>query len=62
MLRRVLLYLIFSAAVVTTAFGTDFGNVRGVVHDPQHRPVGDATARIKSATSDWSATTQTDQN
>jgi hypothetical protein len=37
-----------------------FGNVRGIVHDPQHRPVTSATVTIKSATSDWSQTTQTD--
>jgi hypothetical protein len=62
MLRKILFFLAISAAAVATAYGTDFGNVRGVVHDPQHRPVSDATARIKSATSDWSESTQTDQN
>jgi Carboxypeptidase regulatory-like domain/TonB-dependent Receptor Plug Domain len=34
--------------------------VRGVVHDPQHRPVAVASITIKSATSDWSQTTQSD--
>ena len=40
--------------------GTIFGTIRGVVHDPQHRPVVGATVKLKSATSDWSQTAQTD--
>jgi hypothetical protein len=41
---------------------TIFGSVRGIVHDPQHRPVAGATVMLKSATSDWSQQTQTDQD
>jgi Carboxypeptidase regulatory-like domain/TonB dependent receptor-like, beta-barrel/TonB-dependent Receptor Plug Domain len=41
---------------------TVFGTVRGVVHDPLHRPVAGATVRLKSATSDWSQTAQSDQD
>ena len=41
---------------------TDFGSVRGVVHDPQHRPVSDATVRLKAAASDWTLTEHTDAN
>jgi outer membrane receptor for ferrienterochelin and colicin len=49
-------------ALLTPAsiYASAFGNVRGVVHDPQHRPVAGATAKLKSATSDWSQTSQTD--
>ena len=43
-------------------FATIFGTVRGVVHDPQHRPVADAAVKLKSATSDWTQTAQTDQD
>ena len=43
-------------------FATIFGTVRGVVHDPQHRPVADAEVKLKSATSDWTQTAQTDQD
>ena len=32
---------------------TIFGSVRGIVHDPQHRPVQDAHVTLKSQTSDW---------
>ena len=62
MLQRIRFLLVVSVVLATTAFGTDFGSVRGVVHDPQHRPVANANVRIKSATSAWSESTQTDQN
>src|SRR5258708_1854172 len=39
-----------------------FGTVKTIVHDPQHRPVAGATIKLKSATSDWSQTSQTDQD
>jgi TonB dependent receptor/Carboxypeptidase regulatory-like domain/TonB-dependent Receptor Plug Domain len=39
-----------------------FGSVRGIVHDPQHRPVAKATVELKSATSDWSETTETNDD
>jgi hypothetical protein len=49
---------LFANGVLATTFGT----VRGVVHDPQHRPVADAEVKLKSATSEWSQTAQTDQD
>jgi hypothetical protein len=45
-----------------TAFASIFGAVRGVIHDPQHRPVQDAMVMIKARASDWSATTNSDAN
>jgi hypothetical protein len=61
-MRKVL--LLFALAVLSSlgvaALATVFGAVRGVVHDPQHRPVGDASVTLKSATSDLTQTTQTD--
>ena len=35
-----------------------FGSVRGIVHDPQHKPVANAQLTLKSKTSDWSQQTQ----
>jgi hypothetical protein len=32
------------------------------VHDPQHRPIADASVKLKSATSDWTKMAQTDQD
>lgn len=43
-------------------FATIFGSVHGIVHDPQHRPISGAQVLIKSATSDWSQTAQTDDS
>ncbi len=42
-----------------TADATIFSSVRGIVHDPQHRPVGGATVILKARASDWSQTAQT---
>lgn len=42
------------------AFATIFGSVRGVIHDPQHRPIQGATVTVKSSTSDWSKNVTTD--
>jgi outer membrane receptor protein involved in Fe transport len=42
------------------ALATVFGTVRGIVHDPQHRPVADATVTLKAKASDYMQTMQTD--
>ena len=41
---------------------TIFGNIRGIVHDPQHRPIAGVEITLKSATSAWTQTTQTNPN
>jgi len=40
---------------------TIFGSVRGVVHDPQHKPVDDATVVLRQMNSSWSQTAATGQ-
>ncbi len=40
------------------AFSTIFGNVRGIVHDPEHRPIQNATVTLHSKNSAWTRTTQ----
>ena len=42
--------VLFSGAI---AFATIFGSVRGVVHDPQHRPIPGAHVTLKAQNSDW---------
>jgi hypothetical protein len=37
----------------TPARAEIFGNVHGIVHDPQHRPVQDAAVDLKAQHSDW---------
>jgi len=56
--------LLFAACFVPAlgAFAAVAGSVRGIIHDPQHRPVQDAMVMIKAQTSDWSATAYSDSN
>jgi hypothetical protein len=48
--------LLLLAAV---AFANDYGAVRGIVHDPQHRPVQDAMVMLKAKSSDWAKSVTT---
>ena len=44
----------FAALLLTaSAYATIFGSVRGVVHDPQHRPIQGAHVTLKAQNSDW---------
>jgi len=63
-MRKFAVFLLAATVVVSCgiARATVFGNVRGIVHDPQHRPVDNATVQLKSTTSDWSQEKQTDQS
>src|SRR5689334_10506166 len=48
--------LLVSAMLATAA---QFGTVRGLVHDPQHRPVANAEVVLKAARSEWKQMVQT---
>jgi outer membrane receptor protein involved in Fe transport len=48
--------------LAVAASATIFAPVQGIVHDPQHRPIQAAQVTIKSDTSDWSKTMNTDDN
>lgn len=53
------------AALVVLAIAAQaavVGSVRGVIHDPQHRPVADAMVMIKAKTSDWAASVNSDSS
>jgi len=39
-----------------------FGTVRGIVHDPQHRPIQDAAVDLKAQHSDWVQHQKTNEN
>jgi hypothetical protein len=58
-LRRTLSFILICSAF---AFATLFGSVRGVIHDPQHRPVQGAKIVLRSTTSDWKQETVTNEN
>jgi len=46
-------------AVVFPCYATIFGTVRGIVHDPQHRPIAGVQVVLKAVGSDFTQTTQT---
>jgi outer membrane receptor for ferrienterochelin and colicin len=58
-LRRTLSFISICSAF---AFATLFGSVRGVIHDPQHRPVQGAKIVLRSTSSDWKQETVTNEN
>ncbi len=45
-----------------SAFANVYGAIRGVVHDPQHRPVQNAMVMLRAKSSDWAKTASTDAN
>src|SRR5580700_10807353 len=59
--RNVFLAALFLAASIP-AFATIFGSVRGVVHDPQHRPIQGARLTLKAQNSDWAQSQDSDGN
>ena len=52
-MRTLLLFV--SLLIPNLNFASIFGVVKGIVHDPQHRPIAGAQVAVKSATSDWKA-------
>src|SRR6202022_911747 len=59
-MRGVLKLIAALAFLSVPALATIFGTVRGIVHDPQHRPVADATVTLKAKASDYTQTMGTD--
>src|SRR5947207_15536830 len=60
-MKRTFLFLVLLFAALP-AFATVFGTVRGIVHDPQHRPVQDVTVTLQAQTSSYVQPAQTDAN
>jgi hypothetical protein len=46
--------------VVSAASASEFGAIRGIVHDPEHHPVQNSTVILKAQSSDWTKTVTTD--
>jgi len=45
--------------IASGAFANDFGAVRGVVHDPQHRPIQNAMVMLRAKSSEWARSVTT---
>jgi hypothetical protein len=60
MARLKLLAVIALLYLAPFALANDYGAVRGVVHDPQHRPVQDAMVMLRAKYSDWTKSITTD--
>ena len=59
-MTRFQLILIFAVLLVPSAtFANVYGALRGVVHDPQHRPIENAMVMLKSKSSDWAKSVTT---
>ena len=63
-MRRFVLCVCFVQVLLcaTIAHGSIFGKIQGIVHDLQHRPIAGASVLLKSTTSAYSQTTQTDDD
>lgn len=61
-MQRVLRTFVAILLLGAAAFATVFGTVRGIVHDPQHRPVPGSEVVLKAQSSDYSQKTETDAN
>jgi outer membrane cobalamin receptor len=58
--RKLSVFLVSVFVILAVpAFATIFSTVKGVVHDPQHRPVAGATVTVKARQADWTQTTTT---
>jgi hypothetical protein len=49
-----------SFVLAVAAFANDYGAIRGIVHDPQHRPVQDAMIMLRAKSSEWTKSMTTD--
>jgi Carboxypeptidase regulatory-like domain/TonB dependent receptor/TonB-dependent Receptor Plug Domain len=62
-MNRKTVLLIQAVLLISMAgFANDYGAIRGVVHDPQHRPVQGAMIMLKARSSEWGKTGATDAN
>ena len=62
MTRRIAFLCGVVALMNSMALATIFGSLRGIIHDPQHRPIQDAMVTLKSKSSEWTKSTSTDAN
>ena len=60
MFRRISILIGLSLLLGISASATFYGTIRGIVHDPKHRPIVDAEVSLKAKGSDYARTIHTD--
>src|SRR5216683_2600417 len=60
LMRRFLLCVLFVLPLAGACLATVFGTVRGIVHDPQHRPVSGIQVVLKAKATEFTLNTRTD--
>ena len=60
--RRLLLCAVFVLSSITQSRASTFGDVRGIVLDPQHHAIAGASIRLHSRSSDFSQTMQSNSS
>src|SRR5712692_7062719 len=60
LMRRFLLCVLFVLPLAGVCLATVFGTVRGIVHDPQHRPVSGVDVVLKAKASEFTLSARTD--
>jgi hypothetical protein len=61
-MRQLTIFIAVCFLLDAMAFATIFGSVRGVVHDPQHRPIQSVQLTLKAQNSDWTQSQETNDN
>ena len=54
--------IIVLSLCAVSAYASVFGSMRGLVHDPQHRPIEGAHVSVRAAHSDWQRTVTSDSD
>src|SRR5216683_7657180 len=60
LMRRFLLCVLFVLPLAGAALATVFGTVRGIIHDPQHRPVSGIQVVLQAKASEFTLNARTD--
>jgi TonB dependent receptor/Carboxypeptidase regulatory-like domain/TonB-dependent Receptor Plug Domain len=62
MLGKIAFVALSFSLATGVCFATIFGSVRGIIHDPQHRPLQGAMVMLRANSSDWAKSANTDDN
>ena len=57
-MRSIVVVLLCTTALLASVFGS----LRGLVHDPEHRPIAGASITVRAAHSSWARATTSDEN